>query len=105
VRNDHGLANAVRSRFPDAELYLCEWHLRHSLERLMGKLHAEDAYREAIEELFPEVEAAFTAPSFWAAFLKRAHAVGIPRVRVAEHHRGDRRGAVPPARTTLEVAR
>ena len=29
--NDDGLTNAVRARFPDAELYLCDWHLRHAL--------------------------------------------------------------------------
>ena len=78
--NDAGLTNAVRARFPDAELYLCEWHLRHALERLMGKLRAQDAYREAIDELLPQVESAFTGPSFWAAFLERAHAAGILRV-------------------------
>jgi hypothetical protein len=78
--NDSGLTNAVRARFPDAELYLCEWHLRHALERLMGKLRAEGGYREAIDELLPQVEAAFTGPSFWAPFLERAHAAAIPRV-------------------------
>jgi hypothetical protein len=78
--NDSGLTNAVRARFPDAELYLCEWHLRHAVERLMGKLRAEGAYREAIDELLPQVEAAFTGPAFWAPFLERAHAAGIPRV-------------------------
>ena len=40
--NDHGLTRAVRARFPNAELYLCEWHLRHALERLMGKLRTEE---------------------------------------------------------------
>ena len=78
--NDSGLTNAVRARFPDAELYLCEWHLRHALERLMGKLRTEDVYREAIDELLPQVEPAFTGPSFWAPFIERAHAAGIPRV-------------------------
>jgi hypothetical protein len=79
--NDSGLTNAVRTRFPDAELYLCEWHLRHALERLMGKLRAEEPqHREAIDELLPQVEAAFTGPSFWAPFVQRAHAAGIPRV-------------------------
>jgi hypothetical protein len=78
--NDSGLTNAVRARFPDAELYLCEWHLRHALERLMGKLRAEDVYRGAIDELVPQVEPAFTGPAFWAPFLERAHAAGIPRV-------------------------
>ena len=78
--NDHGLTNAVRVRFPEAELYLCEWHLRHALERLMGKIRAEGSYRDAIDELLPQVEAAFTGPWFWAPFLERAHAAGIPRV-------------------------
>jgi hypothetical protein len=78
--NDSGLTKAVRACFPDAELYLCEWHLRHALERLMGTIRAEGAYRDAIDELLPQVEAAFTGPSFWAPFLERAHAAGIPRV-------------------------
>ena len=79
--NDHGLTNAVRARFADAELYLCEWHLRHALERLMGKLRTEEPqHRDAIDELLPDVEAAFTGPSFWAPFLERAHAAGIARV-------------------------
>jgi hypothetical protein len=79
--NDHGLTGAVRARFPDAELYLCEWHLRHALERLMGKLHSEQPeHQEAIHALLANVEAAFTGPSFWAPFTERCHAAGIPRL-------------------------
>jgi hypothetical protein len=79
--NDHGLTNAVGACFPDAELYLCEWHLRHALERLMGKLRTEEPqHQEAIDELLADVQAAFTGPSFWAPFLQRAHAAGVPRV-------------------------
>lgn len=78
--NDSGLTNAVRARFPDAELHLCEWHLRHALERLMNAIGAEGTHRAAIDELLPQVEAAFTGPSFWAAFTERAHAAGVPRV-------------------------
>jgi hypothetical protein len=79
--NDHGLTNAVGTRFPDAELYLCEWHLRHALERLMGKLRTEQPeHREAIDELLGDTEAAFTGPSFWAPFTDRCHAAGIPRL-------------------------
>ncbi len=78
--NDGGLTNAVRACFPDAELYLCEWHLRHALERLMNTIRSEGANRDAIDELLPQVEAAFTGPSFWAPFLERAHAAGIPRL-------------------------
>ncbi len=78
--NDHGLTNAVRARFPDAELCLCEWHLRHALERLMGNIRAEDGHDDAIDELLPDVEAAFAGPSFWAPFVERAHAADIPRL-------------------------
>ena len=78
--NDHGLTNAVRARFPEAELYLCEWHLRHALERLMGKIRAEDGHEDAIDELLPDVEPAFAGPTFWGPFLERAHAAGIPRL-------------------------
>jgi hypothetical protein len=78
--NDSGLTNAVRARFPQADLYLCEWHLRHALERLMHKIRTEGADRDAIDQLLPQVEAAFTGPSFWAPFLQRAHAAGIPRI-------------------------
>ena len=79
--NDHGLTNAVRARFADAELYLCEWHLRHALERLMSKIRTEEPeHREAIDELLPDVEAAFAGLSFWAPFTERCHTAGIPRV-------------------------
>ena len=79
--NDHGLTNAVGARFPDAELYLCEWHLRHALQRLMGKLRTEQPkHRDAIDELLADTEAAFTGPSFWAPFVERCHTAGIPRV-------------------------
>ena len=79
--NDHGLTRAVRARFPNAELYLCEWHLRHALERLMGKLRTEEPqHQETIDELLGDTEAAFTGPSFWAPFTERCHAAGIPRL-------------------------
>lgn len=79
--NDDGLTNAVRARFPDAELYLCEWHLRYALERLIGKLRTEQPqHRDAIDQLLGDVEAAFTGPAFWAPFTERCHAAAIPRV-------------------------
>jgi hypothetical protein len=79
--NDDGLTGAARARFPDAELYLCEWHLRHALERLMGNLRREQPeHREALDELLAGVEAAFTGPSFWLPFTDRCHAAGIPRL-------------------------
>jgi hypothetical protein len=79
--NDDGLTRAVRARFQDAELYLCEWHLRHALERLMGKIRTDEPqHRGTIDELLANVEAAFTGPSFWAPFLERAYTAGISRL-------------------------
>jgi hypothetical protein len=99
--NDSGLTNAVHARFPDAEMYLCEWHLRHALERLMATLRTDLHHQVAIDELLPDVQAAFTGPSLWVPFLKRAHSANIPRLsdwlnttgRVVEdqfHRRGQR---------------
>lgn len=79
--NDLGLTHAIGARFPGAELYLCEWHLRHALERLMHKVRTErPEHREAIDELLADTEAAFTGPSFWTPFVERCHAAALPRV-------------------------
>ena len=77
--NHSGLNGAVSAVFPSAELYLCEWHLRHALERLMAKIRTSDEHRAAIDALLPRVEAAFTGPAFWGPFVRDAHAAEIPR--------------------------
>jgi hypothetical protein len=76
--NDPGMTSAVGAVFPGAELYLCEWHLRHALERLMKKLRAQ--HEADIDLLLPQVEAAFTGAAFWGPFVERAHAAGITRL-------------------------
>ena len=79
--NHSGLNAAVRAAFPRAELYLCEWHLRHALERLMDKIHrSEPEHRASIDALLPRVEAAFTGASFWRPFVRDAHAAEIGRL-------------------------
>ena len=79
--NHYGLNGAVRAVFPAAELYLCEWHLRHALERLMDKIHrSEPQHRAAIDALLPRVEAAFSGLSFWRPFVRDAHAAEIGRL-------------------------
>lgn len=78
--NHMGMNAAVRGAFPEAELYLCEWHLRHALERLMAKIRMSDEHRAAIDALLPRVEAAFTGPSFWKPFVRDARATDIPRL-------------------------
>ncbi len=97
--NYSGLTNAVRARFADAELYLCEWHLRHALKRPMENIRKDEPeHREALDKLLAQFQAAFTGPSFWTPFAERCHCRRDPsRERVAEHHRPDRRGPVPPA--------
>jgi len=71
----------MRTRFPQTELYLCEWHLRRALERLMKKIRTQEPQHEvAIDALMPQVEAAFTGASFWGPFVERAHAAGITRL-------------------------
>jgi hypothetical protein len=78
--NHFGLNGAVRAAFPNAELYFCEWHLRHALERLMAKIRRSDEHRGAIDALLARVEAAFTGPAFWASFVRDAQAADIPRL-------------------------
>ena len=78
--NHYGLNGAVHAAFPEAELYLCEWHLRHALERLMAKIRKSDEHRAAIDALLPRVEAAFTGPAFWKPFVRDARAADIPRL-------------------------
>jgi hypothetical protein len=70
----------VRAAFLEGELYLCEWHLRHALERLMAKIGQEPEHRAAIDALLPWVEAAFTGPSFWKPFVRDALAAEVPRL-------------------------
>jgi hypothetical protein len=65
----------------------------------MAKLRVDPHHQVAIDE--PDVQAAFTRPSLWVLFLKRAHSANIPRLtdwlnttgRVVEnqfHRRGQR---------------
>jgi Transposase, Mutator family len=78
--NHSGLNGAVRAAFAEAELDLCEWHLRHALERLMAKLRRSDEHRGVIDALLPRVEAAFAGPAFWEPFARDAHAAEVPRL-------------------------
>jgi hypothetical protein len=78
--NHHGLTAAVQAAFPETELFLCEWHLRHALERLMAKIRNSESHRAAIDALLPRVEAAFAGPAFWEPFVRDAHAADIPRL-------------------------
>ena len=79
--SDLGLTAAVRAVFPDADLYLCEWHLKHALDRLLKKLCADEPDRRVDFELLRgRLDAAFTGPSFWRPCTTDAHAVGSQRL-------------------------
>jgi hypothetical protein len=79
--NDLGLTAAVRAVFSHADLYLCEWHLKHALDRLLKKLCADEPDRRADFELLRgRLDAAFTGLSFWRPFSAEAHAVGSRRL-------------------------
>lgn len=75
--NHSGMTNAVRSRWPTTDLYLCEWHLRHALERLLTA-QARRGYASAVTSLHPRVEAAFVGLSFWRPFVADCRAAGVP---------------------------
>jgi len=79
--SDLGMTAAVRAVFPQADLYLCEWHLKHALDRLLKKLSHDDPDRRAdYDALRERLDAAFTGPSFWRPFTIAAHAIGSRRL-------------------------
>ena len=58
-----GMLKVIEERWPQTEVYLCEWHLRHALERLLEKIGGATA-----DQLLPRTEAAFAGRHFWARF-------------------------------------
>jgi hypothetical protein len=58
-----GMLKVIEEHWPQTEVYLCEWHLRHALERLLEKIGGSTA-----EALLPRTEAAFAGQHFWARF-------------------------------------
>ena len=70
-----GMLKVIEERWPQTEVYLSEWHLRHALERLLDKIGGETA-----EALRPRTEAAFAGQHFWAIFEADARACGNDRL-------------------------
>ena len=75
--NHTGMTSAVRALWPSTDLYLCEWHLRHALERLLDA-QARAGHATALGTLRPRVEAAFAGAFFWARFVADCRAAGVP---------------------------
>lgn len=57
------MLKVIEERWPQTEVSLCERHLRHALERLLGTIGDATA-----EQLLPRTEAAFAGQHFWARF-------------------------------------
>jgi hypothetical protein len=70
-----GMLKVIEERWPQTEIYLCEWHLRHALERLLEKIGGQIA-----EQLVPRTEAAFAGARFWEVFTGEARLLGDSRV-------------------------
>jgi hypothetical protein len=70
-----GMLKVIEECWPQTEVYLCEWHLRHALERLLEKIGGHTA-----ERLLPRTEAAFAGARFWEVFAGGARELGDLRV-------------------------
>jgi hypothetical protein len=70
-----GMLKVIEERWPQTEVYLCEWHLRHALERLLEKIGGQTA-----EQLLPRTEAAFAGARFWEVFVDEARQLDDVRV-------------------------
>jgi len=70
------MLQAISSRWPEAELHQCEWHLRHALRRLLRKEIRKAPEPQQLEELHERAEGALAGPSFWGAFTEAAKDAG-----------------------------
>lgn len=78
--NHGGLTSAVRSVFPQADLYLCEWHLAHALRRLMHSISRQNPHLATdLAELADRIGGAFFR-STWPIFEGDCRALGEPRL-------------------------
>jgi hypothetical protein len=91
-----GMLQAIRARWPAAELHQCEWHLQHALERLLGKELRRTPSAE-LTDLQNHAEGALAGPNFWRPFVRRA--------RLAENDSLDRWIAVNGPTIEAQFAR
>jgi len=91
----YGQRAALRRLWPESEVYLCEWHLQHAIERLCGNERRRNPYQQAAlvarerASRFPaarrsdrRVDAAhraraFDGREFWRPFVREVRAAGI----------------------------
>lgn len=73
-----GQLRAVLKAWPQTEVYFCEWHLQHALERLFtNERRRNPQHAAAIAALEPRIERAFDGRHFWRPFVRDVRAVGI----------------------------
>jgi hypothetical protein len=63
----YGQRAALRRLWPESEVYLCEWHLQHALERLCRNERRRN----------PQHAEAFDGRQFWRPFVREVRAAGI----------------------------
>jgi hypothetical protein len=68
----------LRGQWPETEVYSCEWHLQHALERLFrNERHRNPQRAEATDALTPGIERAFDGRHFWRPFVREVRAADI----------------------------
>lgn len=74
----YGQRAALERLWPGTEVYLCEWHLQHALERLLrNERRRNPQHAEAIDALAPRIERAFDGRHFWRPFVHEVRAAGV----------------------------
>jgi len=74
----YGQRGALRRLWPETDVYLCEWHLQHALERLCrNERRRNPRPAEAIDALMPRIERAFDGRQLWRPFVREVRAAGI----------------------------
>jgi hypothetical protein len=74
----YGQRAALERLWPETEVYLCEWHLQHALERLFAPERRRNPHHaEAIDALAPRIERAFDGRHFWRPFVREVRAASI----------------------------
>lgn len=74
----NGQRAALERLWPETEVYLCEWHLQHALERLCrNERRRNPQHAQALDALAPRIERAFDGRHFWRPFVREVRAAGI----------------------------
>lgn len=74
----YGQRAALRRLWPESEVYLCEWHLQHALERLCrNERRRNPQHAEAIDALMPRIERAFDGRQLWRPFVREVRGAAI----------------------------